>query len=63
MTPKELRAICDKLNEQREAGGQTRLAGLLLRDGSAVPRKLSEKSPITQSDEQAIEGALGRAEA
>lgn len=63
MTPEELRAICDKLNDERGTGGQTRLAGLLHWDGSTVRRKLSGKSPIALSDELAIERALERAKA
>ena len=58
MTPEELRAICDKLNDERGTGGQTRLAGLLHWDGSTVRRKLSGKSKITRADELAIEKVL-----
>lgn len=58
MTPAELRAICDSLNDERGTGGQTRLARLLGWDASTVRRKLTGKTGITRSDELAIERAL-----
>jgi hypothetical protein len=58
MTPEELRAICDSLNDERGTGGQTKLACLLCWDGSTVRRKLAGKSKITHSDELAIRSAV-----
>ena len=58
MTPDELRAICDGLNDERGTGGQTRLAGLLHWDSSTVRRKLAGKSRITRADELAVEKAV-----
>jgi hypothetical protein len=54
MTPSDLRAICDSLNDEHETGGQTRLARLLGWHHSTVWRKLNGKSRITQADELAI---------
>jgi hypothetical protein len=54
MTPADLRAICDSLNDERGTGGQTKLARLLDWDYSTLWRKLSGRSSITQSDELAI---------
>lgn len=62
MTPAELRAICDSLNDERSVGGQTRLAELLGWDDSTVRRKLAGKSRITQVDQLAIERALQKLE-
>jgi hypothetical protein len=58
MTPADLRAITISLNDERGTGGQTKLARLLGWHHSTVWRKLSGKSPITQSDELAIIKAL-----
>jgi DNA-binding transcriptional regulator YdaS (Cro superfamily) len=58
MTPDELRAICDSLNDERGTGGQTKLAGLLCRDSSTIRRKLAGKTKITKSDELAIDRAI-----
>ena len=58
MTPADLRAICDSLDDERGTGGQTKLAGMLDWDYSTLWRKLSGKSPITQSDELAIRQAV-----
>ncbi len=58
MTPAQLRAICDSLDEERGTGGQTKLARLLGWYHSTVWRKLNGKSPITQSDVLAIRSAL-----
>jgi hypothetical protein len=54
MTPADLRAICESLNDERGTGGQTRLARLLDWHHSSIWRKLTGKSPITQADELAI---------
>ncbi len=58
MTPEELRAVCDSLNDKRGTGGQTKLAGLLRWDGSTTRRKLAGRSKITHSDELAIRKAV-----
>ena len=58
LTPDDLRAICDSLNDERGTGGQSRLARLLKWNHSTVWRKLNGKSPITQSDELAIRQIL-----
>jgi len=58
MTPSDLRAITTSLNDERVAGGQSKLARLLDWDYSTLCRKLTGKSPITQSDELAIRQAL-----
>jgi DNA-binding transcriptional regulator YdaS (Cro superfamily) len=62
MTPADLRAICDSLNNERGTGGQSRLARLLGWHHSTVWRKLSGKSPITESDALAIQKAVEMAE-
>jgi plasmid maintenance system antidote protein VapI len=62
MTPADLRAICDTLNDERRTGGQTRLARLLDWHHSTVWRKLNGKSQITESDALAIQKAVGMAE-
>jgi Bacterial regulatory protein, Fis family len=59
MTPADLRAICDSLNDERGTGGQTKLARLLGWNYSTLWRKLNGKSRITQSDELEITGAVG----
>src|SRR3954467_14612128 len=51
MTPTDLRAITLTLDDERGTGGQSRLARLLGWHHSTVWRKLTGKSPITQSDE------------
>jgi hypothetical protein len=61
MTPADLRAICDSLNDERGTSGQIRLARLLDWHHSTVWRKLTGKSKITESDALAIQGALGMA--
>jgi hypothetical protein len=60
MTPDELRAICDSLNDERGTGGQTKLAGLLRWDRSTIRRKLAGKSKITHSDELSIRHVFER---
>jgi hypothetical protein len=62
MTPSDLRAICDSLNDERGTGGQSRLAHLLDWHHSTVWRKLTGKSPITESDALAIQKAMEMAE-
>jgi hypothetical protein len=51
MTPAELRAICDSLNDEHGTGGQTRLALLIGRGSSTIRRKLAGKSRNTRSDQ------------
>ena len=58
MTPADLRAICDSLNDERGTGGQSKLARLLGWHHSTVWRKLNGRSPITTSDELAIRQAV-----
>ena len=60
MTPAELRAICNSLNDEHGTGGQSKLARLLGCHHSTIWRKLNGKSPITQSDELAIRQAVAR---
>jgi hypothetical protein len=62
LTPADLRAICDTLNDKRGTGGQTRLARLLKWHHTTVWRKLNGKSPITESDALVIQRAVERAE-
>ena len=62
MTPAELWAICDSLNDERGTGGQTRLARLVGWHHSTVWRKLKGKSLITESDALAIQKAVEMAE-
>jgi hypothetical protein len=50
VNPADLRAICDSLNDERGTGGQSKLARLLKWHDSTVWRKLTGKSPITESD-------------
>jgi DNA-binding transcriptional regulator YdaS (Cro superfamily) len=63
MTPADLRAICDSLNDERGTGGQTKLARLLDWHHSTVWRKLNGRSPITESDALAIQKAVEMAKA
>jgi DNA-binding transcriptional regulator YdaS (Cro superfamily) len=58
LTPADLRAICDTLNDERGTGGQSKLARLLGWHHSTLWRKLNGLSPITQSDELAIRQAV-----
>jgi hypothetical protein len=58
MSPAELRAICDLLNDERDTGGQSNLAKKLGWHHSTVWRKLNGKSKITESDTLAIIKAL-----
>ena len=58
MTPADLRVICDSLNDEHGTGGQSKLARLLGWHHSTVWRKLTGKSPITESDALAIHKAL-----
>jgi Bacterial regulatory protein, Fis family len=59
MTPADLRAICEALDDERDTGGQSKLARLLGWHYSTLWRKLNGKSPITQSDELAISQVAG----
>ncbi|MBV8591929.1 MAG: hypothetical protein JO212_18050 [Acetobacteraceae bacterium] len=61
MTPANLRAICDSLNDERGTGGQTKLARLLGWHYSTLWRKLNGNSPITESDALAIQKAMENA--
>jgi DNA-binding transcriptional regulator YdaS (Cro superfamily) len=63
MTPADLRAICNALNDERGTGGQSKLARLLDWHHSTVWRKLNGQSPITESDALAIQKAVAMAEA
>jgi DNA-binding transcriptional regulator YdaS (Cro superfamily) len=63
MTPSDLRAICDSLNEDRGTGGQSKLARMLGWNYSTLWRKLSGKSQITHSDELAIQRVIDLVEA
>jgi DNA-binding transcriptional regulator YdaS (Cro superfamily) len=58
MTPADLRAISDSLNDERGTGGQSKLARLCGWDHSTVHRKLTGKSKIKSSDELAILKAI-----
>jgi hypothetical protein len=62
MTPADLRAICNSLNDKSGTGGQTKLARLLDWDYSTLWRKLTGKSPITEFDALAIQKAVEMAE-
>jgi DNA-binding transcriptional regulator YdaS (Cro superfamily) len=50
--------MCDSLNDERGAGGQSKLARLLGWNHSTVWRKINGKSRITPSDELAITKAV-----
>jgi hypothetical protein len=63
MTPADLRAICDSLNDERGRGGQARLARLLGWHYTTLWRKLNRKSRITEADALAIQKAIETAEA
>ncbi len=54
MTPAELRAVCDSLDDERDSGGQSKLARLLGWHYTTLWRKLNGRSRITQSDQLAI---------
>ena len=58
MTPSDLRAITNSLNDEHGTGGQSKLARLLVWHYSTLWRKLNGKSPISQTDELAITQAL-----
>ena len=62
VTPTDLWAICNSLNDERGTGGQSKLARLLGWDYSTLWRKLNGKSPITESDALAIQKAMEIAE-
>jgi hypothetical protein len=54
LTPADLRAICDSLNDERGTGGQTKLASLVGWHYSTLWRELHGLSRITHSEELAI---------
>ncbi len=58
MTPADLRAICNSLNDERGAGGQSKLARLFGWHHTTVWRKLIGQSRISESDTLAIERAV-----
>jgi hypothetical protein len=58
MTPADLRAICDSLNDEDGMGGQSKLARMLGWHHSTIWRKLNGKSRIINSDALAIKKAL-----
>ena len=58
MTPAELRAICDSLNDERGTGGQSKLARMFGWNYTTLWRKLNARSRITESDALAIERAM-----
>jgi hypothetical protein len=58
VTPADLRAICNSLNDERGTGGQTGLARLLGWHYTTLWRKLNGQSAITHSDELAIRQAV-----
>jgi DNA-binding transcriptional regulator YdaS (Cro superfamily) len=57
MTPADLRAITNSLDDERGTGGQSALARLLGWHHSTVWRKLNGSSRITESDALAIQKA------
>jgi hypothetical protein len=58
VTHADLRVICDSLNDERGAGGQSKLARLLGWHYSTLWRKFNGLSKITHSDELAIQQAV-----
>jgi DNA-binding transcriptional regulator YdaS (Cro superfamily) len=62
MTPADLRAVCESLNDEQGTSGQSRLARLVDWHQSTVWRKLNGKSPITAADAPAIQKAVEMAE-
>lgn len=60
MTPADLRAICDTLDDERGTGGQTKLTRLVGWHYSTLWRKLNGKSRISTADELAIRQVLGK---
>jgi DNA-binding transcriptional regulator YdaS (Cro superfamily) len=62
LTPADLCAICNSLNDERGTGGQSRLASLLGWHHSTVWRKLNGQSRIAESDSLAIQRAVEQAE-
>jgi hypothetical protein len=60
LTPADLRAICDSLDDEHGTGGQSKLARSLGWHYTTLWRKLNGRSAITKADELAIIGALGR---
>jgi hypothetical protein len=62
MTPADLQAICDSLNDERGTGGQSRLARLLKWHHNTIWRKINGQSPIAESNALAIQKAVEMAE-
>ena len=58
MTPADLRAMCESLNDERGTGGQTKLARLLDWHHITVWRELKGQSAITKADELATRLAV-----
>jgi len=58
LTPADLRATCDSLNDERGTGGQSKLARSLEWNYSTLWRKLKGLSKITRSNELAIREAV-----
>jgi hypothetical protein len=54
MTPTDLRAICDSLEDERGTGGQAKLARLLGWHYTTLWRKLNGLATITHADELAL---------
>jgi hypothetical protein len=63
LTPSYLRGITITLNNERGTGGQSKLARMLGWHYTTLWRKLNGKSPITQSDELAINRLVDLAQA
>jgi DNA (cytosine-5)-methyltransferase 1 len=59
LTPVELRAICDDLNDKHGTGGQSLLARLLEIHPSLIRKKLKGQVGISKVDELAIKHAVG----
>jgi hypothetical protein len=58
MSPSDPRAIGNSLNDERDTGGQSKLATLRGWHHSTVGRKLNGESPITESDALANQKAV-----
>jgi hypothetical protein len=54
MTPADLRAICDSLNDEHRTGRRSKVGRLLHWHHSTVYRKFNGQSIITRADEPAI---------
>ena len=62
MTPADLRAVCESLNDEQGTSGQSRLVRLVDWHQSTVWRKLNGKSAITEADALANQKAVEMAE-